>query len=152
MLPSQSINMKRQDSVRGENSAATLVLLINNANTSLDGNDFEDTTRSLDAAVHLRIIYARAPFGVGKFFHAFSYNSFVDMGARSAEKFFLSIPFICHPFSYTLLNKIYLFTNTPLNLHAFSYEILWVEKIRSRPRGNSLCRETPDLGQAHLFV
>ena len=33
MLPSQSINMKRQDSVRGENSAATLVLLINNANT-----------------------------------------------------------------------------------------------------------------------
>ena len=31
MLPSQSINMKRQDSVRGENSAATVLLLINNA-------------------------------------------------------------------------------------------------------------------------
>ena len=63
MLPSQSINTKRKDTVRVEKFGSNS----NNANTFLVRNDSEDATRTLDAALHLRIIYARAPFGVGRF-------------------------------------------------------------------------------------
>ena len=119
MLPSQSINMKRQDSVRGENSAATLVLLINNANTSLDSREVLALSSSL---FHFSLAEKTWGFHVSRQtqrkryqynFLTFSCDSFVDMGARSAEIFFLSIPFLYHPFSYTLLNKIYFYKYTP---------------------------------------